>query len=56
MQANGLGGVDTARLALGLDLLTQTFKLKAKTEPSDIFDASFLPPAAERRLGPARPG
>lgn len=56
VRANGLGGVDAARLARGLDLLTQTFKLKTKTEPPDIFDASFLPPAAERRLGPARPG
>jgi NitT/TauT family transport system substrate-binding protein len=56
VQANGLGGIDAARLARGLGLLTETFKLKVKTEPSDLFDASFLPPFAERRLGPARPG
>ena len=56
VQANGLGGVDPERLARGIELLTQSFKLKAKIEPSDFFDASFLPPSAERRLGSARPG
>jgi NitT/TauT family transport system substrate-binding protein len=56
VQANGLGGIDAARFASGLELLAQTFKLKAKPEASDIFDDTFLPPAAERRLGTARPG
>jgi NitT/TauT family transport system substrate-binding protein len=57
VQANGLGGVDPARLASAIDLLAQTFKFKARLEPSDVFDASFLPPAAERKIGtPARPG
>ena len=56
VQANGLGGVDPERLARGIDLLTQSFKPKAKIEPSDLFDASFLPSPAERRTVPARPG
>jgi NitT/TauT family transport system substrate-binding protein len=56
VQANGLGGVDDERLARGIDLLTQSFKLKTRIEPSDLFDASFLPSPAERRIGPARPG
>jgi NitT/TauT family transport system substrate-binding protein len=56
VQANGLGGVDDARFARAIELLTQNFKLKTKIEPSDIFDASFLPPVAERRIGPTRPG
>ncbi len=56
VQANGLGDVEAGRFARGIDLLTQTFKPKAKIEPSDLFDASFLPSLAERRLGPARPG
>jgi len=56
VQANGLGDVDPERLARGVDLLTQSFKPKAKIEPSDLFDASFLPGKPERRIGPARPG
>jgi NitT/TauT family transport system substrate-binding protein len=57
VQANGLGGVDPKRLAHAIDLLAQTFKFKTKVEPSDVFDASFLPSAAERKIsGPARPG
>lgn len=56
VQANGLGGVDPERLARGIDLLTQTFKSKTKIEPSEIFDASFLPSPAERRIAAARPG
>ena len=55
-QANGLGGVIPLRLERGIDLLTQNLKLKAKIEPADLFDASFLPPLAERRMAPARPG
>jgi NitT/TauT family transport system substrate-binding protein len=56
VQANGLGGVDDARFARGIELVTQTFKLKTKIELPEIFDASFLPSPAERRIGPARPG
>ena len=56
VQANGLGGVDSERLTRGVELLTQYLKPKSKIEPSDVFDDSFLPPAAERRIGPARPG
>jgi NitT/TauT family transport system substrate-binding protein len=56
VQANGFGGVDSERLARGIDLLTKSLKLKAKIEPSDLFDASFLPPQAERRIVSPRPG
>ncbi len=56
VQANGLGGVDADRLMRGIDLMTQTFKLKTKIEPADVFDASFLPSPAERKVGTARPG
>ena len=56
VQADGLGGIDATRFARGIDLLTQTFKPKVKIEPADLFDASFLPPAVERKLGTARPG
>jgi hypothetical protein len=56
VQANGLGNVDTTRFARGIDVLTQTLKMKTKFEPSDLFDASFLPSVGERHLGSARPG
>jgi NitT/TauT family transport system substrate-binding protein len=56
VQANGFGGVDPDRLMRGIDLVTHTLKLKNKIVPADVFDASFLPSAAERRIGAARPG
>ena len=56
VQANGLGGVEADRLTRGIDMMTQTFKLKTKIEPADVFDASFLPSPAERKVGAARPG
>jgi NitT/TauT family transport system substrate-binding protein len=58
VKANGLGGVDPARLAAAIDQLALTFKFKTKPQGPDIFDASFLPLPAERRLvnEPQRPG
>jgi NitT/TauT family transport system substrate-binding protein len=49
VRANGYGAVDPARLeeAIGQIALTYTFKARPKAEA--IFDASFLPPANERR-------
>jgi len=57
VQANGLGGIDAARLAKAIDQLSETYKFKTKPEPSEVFDPSYLPPEPERRVGPrARPG
>jgi NitT/TauT family transport system substrate-binding protein len=58
VKANGLGGVDPARLARAIDQIAHTYKFKGKPEAPDIFDASFLPPPAERRVvnEPQRPG
>ncbi len=57
VEKNGLGGIDAARFAHAIDQLGQTFKFKMKPAPSDVFDASFLPPAAQRRIdGRKRPG
>jgi NitT/TauT family transport system substrate-binding protein len=50
VRANGYGAVDPARLADSIDQLGLTFSFKAKPKAEDIFDASFLPPAAERRV------
>jgi NitT/TauT family transport system substrate-binding protein len=56
VQENGLGDVNAERFAHGIDLLMQGLKLKAKVEPTSLFDPSFLPSLVERRIGPARPG
>jgi NitT/TauT family transport system substrate-binding protein len=50
VRANGFGAIDAARFeeAIGQLSLTNTFKVKPKLE--DIFDASFLPSLAERRV------
>src|SRR5712671_3591256 len=50
VRADGLGAADMARLEQAIDQigLAQTFK--AKPKPGDVFDASFLPPAAERKI------
>jgi NitT/TauT family transport system substrate-binding protein len=50
VKANGYGGVDPERLAKAIDQIAITYSFKnAKPKPSEAFDASFLPPAAERK-------
>lgn len=50
VKANGFGGVDTGRLDKSIEQIAQTYDFKnAKPKSSDIFDASFLPPAADRK-------
>ncbi len=49
VRANGFGAVDAARLEEAIDQIALVHTFKAKPKPDDIFDASFLPPAAERR-------
>jgi NitT/TauT family transport system substrate-binding protein len=58
VKANGFGGIDPARLTSAIEQLGLTFKFKTKPQGPDIFDASFLPPPAERRAvnEPQRPG
>ena len=57
VRTNGLGAVDTTRLANAINQLVLTFSFKKKPEGPDVFDASFLPRAAERRVnGLPRPG
>ncbi len=47
-KANGLGSVDTARLARSIDQIALTMDFKAKPKPEDIFDAQYLPPKEQR--------
>jgi NitT/TauT family transport system substrate-binding protein len=50
VKANGYGGTDNARFAHAIDQIALTYKFKtAKPKPEDIFDASYLPPAADRK-------
>ena len=46
--ANGLGAIDKAVLANQVDQLATTFALKTKPNAEQLFNASFLPPKAER--------
>jgi NitT/TauT family transport system substrate-binding protein len=51
VKANGYGGIDEARFAQSLDQLAVAYKFKAaKPKPEDIFDASFLPAADQRKV------
>jgi NitT/TauT family transport system substrate-binding protein len=50
VKAHGYGSIDEDRFARAIDQLAMAYKFKAaKPKPDDIFDASFLPPSAERQ-------
>jgi NitT/TauT family transport system substrate-binding protein len=49
VKANGFGAVDSARFEHAIDQIALTYKFKVKPTAGDIFDASYLPPAAERK-------
>jgi NitT/TauT family transport system substrate-binding protein len=51
VRQTGIGLPDPARLRKHLDLVTEGFQLPRKLAPEAVFDASFLPPAAERQIG-----
>jgi len=50
VMANGFGGIDPARLAKSLDQIGLTYDFKTKPNPAALFDSSYLPPAADRKL------
>jgi NitT/TauT family transport system substrate-binding protein len=50
VRANGYGAVDLARLGESIDQIALVHTFKAKPKAEDIFEASFLPPADERRV------
>jgi NitT/TauT family transport system substrate-binding protein len=49
-KANGYGAVDFGRLQATIDQIGQSHKFKAKPNAADIFDDTFLPDAADRRV------
>jgi NitT/TauT family transport system substrate-binding protein len=50
VRADGYGAVDLTRLGESIDQIGLVYTFKAKPKAEDIFDASFLPPADERRV------
>jgi NitT/TauT family transport system substrate-binding protein len=50
VRQNGMGDVDAARLRKHIDIVTDGFQLPRKVPPEMVFDASYLPPLAERQL------
>jgi NitT/TauT family transport system substrate-binding protein len=50
VRADGFGAVAATRMEESIDQIALTYTFKAKPKPEDIFDASFLPPAAERKV------
>jgi NitT/TauT family transport system substrate-binding protein len=50
VRANGFGTVEVSRLEESIEQIALVHTFKARPKPEDIFDASFLPPADERRV------
>ncbi len=50
VKQNGFGGIEEARLDKAIEQIGLTYKFKAEPpKAGDVFDSSFLPPAAERK-------
>jgi NitT/TauT family transport system substrate-binding protein len=52
VKADGYGGVNTAKLQKQIDDMNEAYGLKTKPAIADLYDPSFLPPAAERKASP----
>jgi NitT/TauT family transport system substrate-binding protein len=50
VRADGVGAIELARLEQSMEQIALVYTFKAKPKPEDIFDASFLPPPAERKV------
>jgi NitT/TauT family transport system substrate-binding protein len=49
VRKDGFGGVEEARFDKSIDQIGLTYEFKAKPKGADIFDASYLPAAADRK-------
>jgi NitT/TauT family transport system substrate-binding protein len=54
VQKNGLSVVQPARLQRMIDSVVDAYNLPNKPKPEDIYTEKFLPPIAERMVGPAK--
>lgn len=50
VKANGVGGVDIARLKASIVQVGETFEAKNMPKAEDIFTSEYLPPASERKF------
>jgi NitT/TauT family transport system substrate-binding protein len=50
VRANGLGGVDRARLERAIEQVTDAFALPSRPRADQVFTDAYLPPAAARRV------
>lgn len=50
VKKNGFGGVEEGKLSKSIDLLKVSLGLKSPPNASAVFDSSFLPSAAERKV------
>ena len=50
VKKNGFGGIEAAKLANNIEIQKEARNLKNPPAASAVFDASFLPPAAERKV------
>jgi NitT/TauT family transport system substrate-binding protein len=50
VRKGGYGGVDMERLKRSIALVVQGDNLPRSPAPEEVFDASFLPPVADRKL------
>lgn len=51
VKANGVGGIDPARMTKAIEQIADTYEFKNKRpSPADIFTDRFLPPPADRKL------
>jgi NitT/TauT family transport system substrate-binding protein len=50
VKANGMGGIDDARMKTAIDQVVLSFGLEKTPAVADVFTTAFLPPAEERML------
>ncbi len=50
VKANGIGGIDPARMATAIDQIGLTFTFKNKPKVEDVFISDLLPAAADRKV------
>jgi NitT/TauT family transport system substrate-binding protein len=48
VKASGFGGIDPDRFTVAIEQIALSYRFKAKDKAAATFDASYLPPAAER--------
>ncbi len=49
VKTQGFGGIEAARFDRAIDQIALAYKFKTKPKAEDVFDASFLPPLADRK-------